>query len=605
MRIGVCHYPEALPREEWSDDARSMKALGLDLVRIGEFAWSTMEPARDVFEFGWLDEAIEVFSAAGLGVILGTPTAAPPLWLSLERPSILLTHQDGRRAQHGSRRHVCMTSEAYRWEAARVVGALLDRYANHPAVVAWQVDNEPGNHDSARCWCDECQAAFSVWLEQRFGTIEALNQAWGTAFWSQTYPVFESVALPVPTLAPHHPSLLMAHRKFASDQSVDFIAAQTRLIKERVGAEVEITTNLYAEDLAVDARAVAALDGLASMDSYPHGTGSPMTTAFHLDLTASAAGPATRAWVMEQQAGPVNWTEINPQVPDGQVRVWTWQAALHGFDALLYFRWKPARHGQELYHSGLHRHDGSPTAAFHEIAATIEELRQIGPLSAPRPRVALLHSYKDAWAIDINPHRKGMSHRSIQLEAYRAARRLGLEVAVVDSTTDLSRYELVLAPGLQVTTPERVRAITGALEAGTRVVLGARSLVVDRENAWSDQTLPAGLHQRLGARVVDHLSQTDPVMIEPYGVPAGVWTDVLEVGEAAVLATYSGGTFLDGRPAVVDNNGLFYAGFASEEAWTALLADLTGATAGPPDTEVFERDDRRFVIDHRRLTVTW
>lgn len=603
MRFGVCYYPEQWPEERWPVDIALMAELGLDLVRIGEFAWSTIEPERDRFDWHVLDRTIELVAEAGMKTVLGTPTATPPVWLMLERPDVLAVGPDGRRRAYGSRRHTCTTSAAYREESARVVNALVDRYGSSPDVVAWQVDNEPGNHDSAPCWCDECQVAFSAWLKDRFGTVDELNRQWGTAFWSQTYPSFDSVRLPVPTMTVHHPALRLAHAKFASDQSVAFCAAQFDIIRAGTPAGTEITTNLYCEDLAVDARALARLGGVASMDNYPHGVATPLDTAYLLDLHANAAGPDGSAWVMEQQVGPVNWTSENPQVPDGQVRVWLWQAALHGYDAILYFRWRAARFGQEQYHSGVLRHDGEPRRVVDELKGAMAEIHDAGDV-APRPKVALLHSYKDAWALAINPHRSGLTHRQILHEVYVAARRLGFDVAIVDSTHDLTGYDLVLAPGLQITTPERVAALATAVDAGTTVVLGARSLVMDRENAWTDLPLPGGLADRLGTRVVNTLSQTGPVTVAPWGTAAGWWTDVLaEADGVEVLARYDGGTYLDGRPAAVRDGDLIYAGFSDRASWLSLLAELTDRRPHPEHQEVFERDGVTWTIDHERLTV--
>ncbi len=599
MRFGVCYFPEQWPEDRWPEDAAQMAGMGLELVRIGEFAWVAYEPQRGRFAWDWLDRAIGTLADHGLGVVMCTPTATPPVWLAQERPEILSMGPGGARRAYGSRRHTCVTSAAYREEAERIVTALADRYGAHPAVAAWQVDNEAGNHDSARCWCAECQAAFTAWLERRFGTIEALNDAWGTVFWSQTYPDFEAVRLPVPTMTAHHPALRLAHLRFASGQTVDFLAAQFDLLRARVGSSVELTTNFYSEDTVVDQAAAARLTGLAAIDSYPHGPADPLATAYHLDL---ARGPTGRAWIMEQQPGPINWTPLNPPVPDGQVRLWTWQAALHGIDALLYFRWRAARYGQEAYHSGLLRQDGSPTAPVAEIEAAIREIGDAG-LPAPEPRVALLHSAADVWAIEINPHRTGTTHRSLQLPAYAGARRLGLDVAIVDPAADLTGYEWVLAPALHLATPERLAAIEAALDDGTGVVLGPRSLVVDAELAWSDRPLPAGLAARLGARVVEHLSQTAPVTVAPWGTPAGPWTDVLATDEAEVVATYAGGSYLDGRPAAVRRDGLVYAGFSSAESWTALLADLLGLPPHDAAVEIFSRAGRTITLDHRTLTV--
>ncbi len=609
MRFGVCYYPEQWPQERWPTDAAMMAEAGLELVRVAEFAWSSYEPERGRFEFGWLDQALDVLAAHDLGIVMCTPTATPPVWLVRERPEVLSVGPDGRRRAYGSRRHTCVTAPAYREEAARVVDVLLDRYADHPAIVGWQVDNEPGNHDSARCWCDACQAAFGTWLEDRFDTVDALNEAWGTAFWSMTYPDFAAVRLPVPTVTSHNPSLLLAHRQFASRQTLDFLRNQFQQIESRVTADVMLTTNFYGEDTAVDQRAASRLGGHAAVDSYPHGPRDPMITAYHLDLTHWAPGGDGGAWVMEQQPGPINWTPDNPPVPDGQVRVWTWQVALHGFDALLYFRWRPARGGQEMYHSGLLRHDGTPRAALAEVGDTIRELRGSGRVPPPAPSVALLQSYDDAWAIEVNPHRRGLTHRDLQLGAYVAARRLGLDVAIVDPEDDLTPYDWILAPALHVATEKRVAALVNAINRGSRLVIGPRSLVVDRHGKISDRPLPHGLTDLLGARVDEMLSQTEPLTVEPWGTPAGVWTDVLEVAGGEVVATYAGGTSLDGRPAIVRSGNLVYVGCSDAGTWTRFLAGVTDRVPRPDHQEVFERTGGvgarswRATIDHRTLDV--
>ncbi len=559
-----------------------MRENGLELVRIGEFAWSSYEPARAEFQWDWLDRAVGVLAEEGLQIVLSTPTATPPVWLARERPEILSVGSDGRRRAYGSRRHTCPTSPAYREEAARVVGALVERYGSNPAIVAWQVDNEPGNHDSSRCWCDFCQEGFSTWLAGRYGTIAELNQAWATAFWSQTYPDFEAVRLPVPTMTSHHPSLLLAHRRFASDAVIAGLAEQYRIIGERSPGR-DVTTNVYSGDLGVDARSLARLGGIYAVDSYPHGVQGPLDVAMTLDRRPG--GTRTRLWVMEQQIGPINWGAINPPVPTGQVRAWIWQAALHGVEAIFFFRWRAARGGQEQYHSGLLRHDGSASGALAEVAATIAELRPIE--LRPSPEAAVLFSTEDAWLVDIDPHRQGLTHRSIVLASYIACRAVGMEAILVDPEDDLTGYSVVLAPALLITTPARVAALEKTIAAGNLVVLGPRSLVMDDEGVFVDHAPPSGLAQTLGGRVVEHLSQLFDLPIEPWSVPSGIWTDVLEPGRAEVIARYGGDGHLAGRAAAMRFSNVVYAGFSSVEAWTTLLEDLTGRPACAVEVEAF------------------
>lgn len=628
MRFGVCYYPEQWPEARWATDAASMAELGLDLVRIGEFAWSAYEPARGRFTFDWLDRAIETLASAGLEVVLGTPTATPPVWLMRERPEILAVGPDGRRRAYGSRRHTSPSSRAYREEARRIVDVLVERYGHHPAVVAWQVDNEPGNHDSARCWGADSQAAFRSWLRRRFdGDIDALNSAWGTTFWSMTYPDFESVELPLPTVTDHNPSLLVAHLEFAAAQAAEGLAEQREMIAAGSPGR-EIFTNLYLGDIDVDPRQVARPTGLGSVDIYPHGLRDADDVAFVLDLARGSALPADagpqhlggRAWIVEQQPGPVNWTGDNPAVQAGQVRLWCWQAALHGVEALLWFRWRAARAGQEQHHAALLRHDGTRGPAWDEAGRFLREYHRVAGLSPqvlqrPAARVALVHEHLDAWMLSVIPQAPDASHRHLVVAAHAAARRLGLDVDVVPADADLTGYEVILAPALHVATPERLSRLERALDAGALVVLGPRSLTRDQHAVWADEAVPAGLAARLGARVEhagnpagwprDSAERSRLVLDDPREpLPVGVWIETLTAVDAGtrVLGRAQGGP-LHGSPVVVRRGNLVHLGSASVQAWTAVLGALLSRRAKPEHLEVFERAGRHVTLDHRDRTI--
>ena len=607
MRLGVCYYPEQWPESRWATDVAMMRDAGLELVRIGEFAWARYEPARERWDWQWLDRVVELVGEAGLEVVLGTPTAAPPIWLAQERPEVLTMQPDGQRRQVGSRRHTCPTSRAYREESERVVTALASRYGTSAAVTTWQVDNEPGNHDSTRCWCKECSVAFRRWLTDRYRTVDALNAAWGTVFWSQVWPSFEAVDLPRPTVTGHNPALELAHRRFASDQVVAALREQVEVLT-RMSPGRRLLTNHYLGDAALDCRAAGRLTGLVGHDNYPHGATGPYDVGFRHDLCRGLADGAA-PWVVEQQPGPVNWTATNPPVPPGLVRLWGWQAALHGVDTLLFFRWRAGRFGQEQYHAGLLRHDASPDRGLHEAVQLAQELRNspAGLLRRPAARIAVTYSYDDAWALEIDPHLTGLTHRELVLAAHEAAARCGEDVDVVDPERDLTGYAYVLAPALHLCTPGRVAALEAALDAGAIVVLGPRSLVKDGHDAWLDEPLPGGLAGRLGARVTDTLTEpTGTVRVTPYDAPAGPWTDVYDelADDVQVLATYTGG-WLTGRAAVVRRGGLVAAGFASADAWTALLAALLDVEPAPAGVELFRREGAQVSIDWRNLTLSY
>ncbi|MCC5947802.1 MAG: beta-galactosidase [Nitriliruptoraceae bacterium] len=660
MRFGVCYYPEQWPRDRWAIDAAQMAELGLDLVRIGEFAWSTLEPARGQLHLDWLDEAITTLADAGLSVVLGTPTATPPVWLMRERPEILSVGPDGRRRAYGSRRHTSPVSAAYREESARIVRTLVDRYGSNEAIVAWQLDNEPGNHDSARDYSDEAAAAFRAWLAARFdGSIDALNEAWGTAFWSMSYPSFETIELPVPTMTEHNPSLELAHLEFAAAMAAEALDEQRAIVTAGAPGR-EVLTNLYLGEIDVDPRQVARPGGIGAIDIYPHGVDGPADVSFLLDLARGSALPADagvaanggRGWIIEQQPGPVNWTGDNPAVPAGQVRLWCWQAALHGIETLLWFRWRAARTGQEQHHAALLRHDGSRSSAWDEAARFLAEYRAVADaeaagdpdaagttLARPPARVALVHEHLDAWALEVVPQTHGASHRHLVTAAHTAARRLGLDVDVVPADADLTGYEVVLAPALHVVDDQRVARLEAALDAGVRVVLGPRSLVRDHHHRWIDTPVPGGLADRLGARVdhagsptgwprrPDHRSsvrfvasdhgpragsgtadarQVTDIDADTDGVtlPAGPWVDTLVdlAEDVEVLATTVGAP-LDGAVVAVHRGGLCYLGVASVEAWTTVLSRLLDRRANPDHLAVYERAGRTVTIDHTTLHI--
>ena len=618
MKLGVCWYPEQHPETRWSADVARMAEAGLELVRLGEFAWGALEPASGRLELDWLARAIGAATDAGLGVVLGTPTAVPPRWLVREHPEIRLMDDDGSLRAAGSRRYTCPTAPAYRDASRRIVGALVEAFGTHPGIVAWQLDNEPGNHESARCWCAACENAFRIWVQARYGTLERLNEAWGTAFWSSQYGSWDEMELPRPSSTVQSPSLLLTHRRFASDQVVAGLAEQ-RTIVAAGSPDRDMLVNLYWDDTFVDSRAVHEPGGVAAIDAYPHGVDGPEAYAYLLDLARGSAGPSGRAWVMEQQPGPINWTALNPPVPPGQVRLWGWQAAMHGIEASLFFSWRPTRSGQEQYHSGLLRHDGSADQGLSEairLAGELQVVAQAAPaiLTRPRARVAILHAYEDAWAIEIDPHQAGLTHRSLVQPVHAAIHRLGLDADVLGPRDDLTGYSVIVAPALHLMTKARVTRLREAMAAGVLVILGPRSLVKDVDDCWLEEPVPGGLAETLGARVIEGLSQTLPVTVDPGGVPAGPWTDVLELADpddaaTQVVARYGGGSYLAGAPAAVRRGLLAYVGVSSAEAWTALLGPWLAERGLPvldPRTGVerFVREGALVTIDHAAMEIS-
>ena len=271
MKLGCCYYPEHWPESIWAEDARRMRKMGLSLVRIGEFAWSRIEPEPGHYDWDWLDRAIDTLAAAGLKVILGTPTATPPKWLLDSMPDMVAIDENGRPRGFGSRRHYCFSHEGYRAECRRIVTALATRYGNHPAIVIWQTDNEYGCHDTVLSFSVAAAAAFRNWLAARYGAVEALNAAWGNVFWSMEYRAFAEIDPPHLTVTEANPAHWLDYRRFASDQVVSFNREQVDILSA-LSPGRDITHNFMGFFTEFDHHAVGGRDiDVATWDSYPLG----------------------------------------------------------------------------------------------------------------------------------------------------------------------------------------------------------------------------------------------------------------------------------------------------------------------------------------------
>jgi beta-galactosidase len=617
--LGVCYYPDHWPRERWADDARAMADLGIRRVRVGEFAWALLEPEPGRFAFGWLDEAIDALAAAGLAVILGTPTATPPKWLIDRHPEILPVGADGRVRGFGSRRHYCFRSPDYRRETERIVEALAERYGGREGVVAWQTDNEYGCHDTTRCWCDACRTAFRDWLRERYGTVDALNDAWWTGFWSQRYREFGEVELPEQAVTESNPGHRLDFYRFASDGVIAYDRLQRETIRRH--SDLPIAHNsmmLFGDYDHVDL--AAELDAIA-FDNYPLGqleesplpsevkelylrVGHPDLVSLSHDLYRGLKGRPH--WVMEQQPGPVNWARSNPLPADGAVRLWTLQGAAHGAEMVSWFRWRAAVGAQETMHAGLLRHDGSRDRAYAEGE---QVARELGPppdrdvfdaladaSGAPDARVAILFDYEDLWAAEIQPHAAAFGYWHAILAFYAPLRGLGLDVDLVpkklagrppeEGGRDLSRYRLVVAPAMQLADDRVTARLSAYVEAGGRLLLGPRSGT--RTNTMLAQpAAPGPLRSLVGVRVdrVDGLRSGVHRTLTPAedGRPLhyGVWADLLEPGEGTrILASYDdpayrGAAAYTARPHG-DGEARVLGALLEPDAMAALLAPWLG-----------------------------
>ncbi len=550
MKLGVCYYPEHWPEGEWVENARRMRAMGISRVRIGEFAWSRIEPDPGRFDWVWLDRAIEVLAEAGLDIVMCTPTATPPKWLIDRHPDILAHDVDGRPRRFGSRRHYCFSSRTYRAESERITRAVGERYGRHPAVAAWQTDNEYGCHDTVVSYSPEAARAFRSWLERRYKEIASLNAAWGGVFWSQEYRSFDEVDPPLRAVTEGSPSHILDFRRFASDEVRSFNREQVDILRQCSPGR-DILHNYMGVSTGFDHFDVAKDLDVATWDSYPLGfleqgswsddvksrfmrQGHPDFTAFHHDLYRGVG--AGRWWVMEQQPGPVNWAPWNPAPLPGMVRTWTLEAYAHGAEVVSYFRWRQAPFAQEQMHAGLLRPNGSDAPAAREVAQVASELELLGEQTTRRGQVALLFDYAAQWLLETQPQGRDFRYFDLVLEFYAVARRLGLDVDVVSPHADLADYQLVLAPSLPILSQQLVDKL-GAGDA--QVVFGPRT--GSRTEAMHiPADLPPGLLHALIPIRVARVESLRAGWSEPGAFPATRWLEHVETDLTPRASTDSG-----------------------------------------------------------------
>ncbi len=625
FHFGVDYYPEHWPEERWPVDAALMAEAGINIVRLAEFAWSRLEPIEDHYDFGWLDQAISILAAQNIAVILGTPTASPPPWLMARHPDLFRVRADGLRVTYGNRRNYCPNHPIYHDRTNRIVRAMVRHYANHPTVVGWQIDNEFGD----RCYCPVCQQAFQKWLQARYPSLDALNEAWGTIFWSHVFTDWSQIPVPAQTGGSPNPGLALDFARFSSDSYVAYQKMQIDLIREQ-DTERFITHNFmgfkYDQinyfDLARD------LD-FVSWDSYPR---MQWTFAKEVDPSHAALGADTMRglkrqnfWMMEQQAGPGGWEMVSVAPRPGELRLWAYQSIAHGADAMIFFRWRTARVGTEQYWHGLLDHDGTPGRRYGELKWMGEEMARVGDTvhgAQVRPHAAMVLSYDSRFAFQIQPNNPDFKYPEHFMDLYRGLHHANVTVDVVAPASDLSTYRLVMAPALYVTSAQAANNLRQFAEAGGVVAITQRSGVKDEQNRVVNQHLPGLLSELCGVEVEEYDSLTadmhncvefdDPALAEVDSLNVGTWCDVLKPTTATVIGKYTD-DYYAGKPAItlntVGKGRVVYIGTVGDAhfydvmaQWLLQQAGVSALLDAPEGVEVTERwqGDQRllFVLNH-------
>ena len=619
--LGVCYYPEHWPVDIWPRDAQRMRDLGLTYVRIGEFAWGRIEKSEGEFTWEWMDRAIETLGSAGLKVVLGTPTATPPKWLCVKYPEILpVDVSNGITRGFGSRRHYDFSSETYLVHAERITSAMAERYGTNRHIVGWQTDNELCCHDTTLSASPAARDKFRAWCEQRYGSIDALNTAWGNVFWSMEYDSFDQIELPFFTVCETNPAHRLAYRRFASDQVVRFHDVMISAIRRHAGPDQWVTHNIIPPaTTGVDNAALTRQLDFVSYDNYPLGfsdqlmakasaedwqpfmrTGHPDLAALNFDQVRGLSKGAW--WVMEQQPGPVNWAPHNPRPAPGMIRHWTLQAFAHGAACVAYFRWRQVPFAQEQMHAGLLRPDDVPAPAWAEVEQAAAEMALLGDLSSvpEKAPVAIIVDPASAWVDDIERQGVGYRYPAVVFQYYSALRALGVDVDFVSAgETKLDGYRLILAPSLAMPDATAVNA----LDASSALILfGPRSGAKTLEFSISGGLPPGPLRKFVPIKViaVETLRPdcNGTIAYKGESHQSGRWRETIEVGTADIIATYE-----DGAPAAVRLGRSIYLATLTDDAFLkSLLVDLCAEasiaiTPLPPTLRLRRRGELTFAFN--------
>jgi len=549
--LGAAWYPEQWPEAQWDPDLDRMEACHIHLVRVGEFAWSTMEPEEGKYDFTWLDHAIEKAARHHIVVVLGTPTAAPPAWLTGKYPETLRVDEDGRRAEHGNRQQFSFSDAKYRDFAHRIAEEMAIRYGHNPNVVGWQLDNEYANPDFG----PPAQIQFHTWLEKKYGTIAELNRLWTTTYWSQTYDNFNEIPV---RANEENPALELDWKHFVSETWKSYSQNQIDAIRPHADPRQFITTNTMGWFDGFDHYIVYSNLDIASWDDYiREPVYDPALNGATHDLNRGFKHK--NFWVMETEPAFVNWRKTNNPLDRGQIREMAWQAVGHGADAVEYWQWRSALNGQEQYHGALVGPDGLPVPAFAEIQQIGAEFEKAGPAlsgTTPHSPAAILENYDSHWAIDFQRHSAEFDPVEELMSFYRPLRQMTQAVDVVAPDAPLEEYKLVEAPALNVLPQAVAQHLIDYVKQGGNLVLGPRSGMKDSYDALYPERQPGPLAGLLGAHVEEFyaLEKQVPVSGQIGSGSASVWAELLSPNnaETQVVMRYGASNgWLDGQPAVV------------------------------------------------------
>lgn len=590
LSLGVCYYPEHWPKELWESDLVRMKEAGIETIRIAEFAWSKFEAKEGIFDFSFFDEFLDLCTLHDMKVIIGTPTATPPRWLTAKYPDVLNADKWGHKYRHGGRRHYNYNSEIYRELCARLVEQLAKHYADHPQVVGWQIDNEL-NCEIGVFYSEADEKAFRVFLQKKYKDIETLNQAWGTAFWNQDYDDFDQISFPVGMVSDkmHNPHQQLDYFRFLSDSTIAFCKLQSDILRKYIGKKQYITTNGIFWHVDNHRMQREALD-VYTYDSYPD---------FAFDMTSDPKHSTNlndRYWcrkltetrsvcpnfgIMEQQSGPNGWVSRMeaPSPKPGQMTLWVMQSIAQGADFISFFRWRTCSFGTEIYWHGILNYDNEDNRRLAEVKQIRDRVRKMEDV-AGKPflaRVGVIQSYDNLYDTECDVWHERV-HWYTDNEIFAAAELchspydyLYLDEPDLPERLTPENYPVVFCPHAVILTQEQAEILKEYVRAGGNLILGCRTGYKQENGKCVMHQMPGYLRDAAGCTVQDFTligpGDETPVMTwngNSYQMP--VFNDVLAPDEdTAVLACFEelaeGKPYYAGAPALLKHaygNGTVY-----------------------------------------------
>lgn len=623
LAFGADYNPEQWPEVVWDEDVELMRRAGVTMVTLGIFAWAHVEPRPGEYDFGWFDRVMDRLHAAGIDVCLATMTASPPSWLARLHPDTLPRAADGTVLWPGSRQHYCPSHPSYREHAGRLVERLATRYGSHPALAIWHIGNEYGCHVPV-CYCDTSAEAFRRWLARRYGDVDALNEAWSTSFWSQRYADFAEVLPPRSTPTFGNPAQRLDYRRFSSDALLECFLGEQAVLRRATPA-VPVTTNFVGAWSRVDNAAWAAHQDVISYDSYPdpHDEHSHIEAAHAYDLMRTLGGGAP--WLLLEQApNAVNWRRRNAAKAPGLMRLWSYQAIARGADAVLYFQWRQSRGGAERFHSAVVPHGGPGSRTFREVADLGAELGGLTGLLGSRVEAdaALLMDWSSGWALENDAHPSAdLTQREASLSHYRPLWERGITVDVAHPNADLSRYRLVVVPNLYLVGEDVAARLVEYVRAGGHLVMSFFSGIVDECDRVHPGGYPAPFRAMVGLTVEEFWPLAAGEAIGTSGGTGTLWSEWITPEGAEVLATFTGGGPLSGKPAITrhafGHGTAYYLGTRPDPATMARVLGGAAGEAGvapalpgtPPGVEAVVRRGAGgarwlFLLNHNHSEVT-